>query len=77
MRIRTYASRVTSMTPYLSWPLEQKEFRDENLSCLDFNSVLNQNYKWTESGGSVNKDVSAFKLVDSIKLSEIPDSSFY
>ena len=36
-----------------------------------------QNHKWTESGGSVNKGVSAFKLVDSIKLSEIPDSSFY
>ena len=36
-----------------------------------------QNHKWTESGELVNKPVSAFKLVDSIKLSEIPDSSFY
>ena len=44
---------------------------------IPFIKSQNQNHKWTESGELVNKPVSAFKLVDSIKLSEILDSSFY
>ena len=48
----------------------KRELRQFIYDCI-------QNHIWRESGGLVNKHVSVFKLVDSIHLSEIPDSSFY